>query len=208
MLTFYFICSLLRSRVSTQEPPALPSVCPRHSGAAAPSTLRPRRGTLRPRTCTSWPPISSPTLRCSTITCNRMDRQAYSHLWIMTFFYLFMNRYSNSDFHPCITDWLWTAQPKRLHSTEVTDKQVWLQQLQLGRQLTPPSCPVWCSKGWINRFFSSPEVSRFSLFNGAPSPLCTVILIPQYRPRSTGGAVIRELSTVKRQLRRVYGEMS
>lgn len=68
--------SLLRSRVSTQEPPALPLVCPQHLVVAAPSTLRLRQVTLQPLTCTSWPPISSPTLRCSTTTCSRTDRWA------------------------------------------------------------------------------------------------------------------------------------
>lgn len=72
--------SLLRSRASTQEPPALPSVCPQHLGVAAPSTLRLQRVTLRPLTCTSWPPISSHTLRCSTTTCSRTDRWAWAML--------------------------------------------------------------------------------------------------------------------------------
>lgn len=42
---------------------------------------------------------------------------------------------------PLSTEWHWTAQPERLHSAEVSDQQVGIQQLQLGGKLTSGSRP-------------------------------------------------------------------
>lgn len=219
--------SLLRSRVSTQEPPALPSVCPQHLGVAAPSTLRLQRVTLRPLTCTSWPPISSHTLRCSTTTCSRTDRWAWAMLpsvypsgsgnqnpsnndcfplsikafhvqwvWILfknslinkyyiaysiiivifppnsKLFVMFMAIFRMDSIKVTfllfelflLSGWLWTAQSERLYSTEVADQQVGIQQLQLGRQLTPPSGVP--KAGLVEPFFS-PDTSPFSLSSTA-----------------------------------------
>lgn len=42
---------------------------------------------------------------------------------------------------PLSTERHWTAEPERFHSTEVSDEQVGIQQLQLGGQLTPTVGP-------------------------------------------------------------------
>lgn len=47
------------------------------------------------------------------------------------------------------TEWHRTAQPERLHSTEVSDQQVGIQQLQLGGQLASIVRASLCPK--VNR---------------------------------------------------------
>lgn len=91
----------------------------------------------------------------------------------------------------------WTAQPERLHPTEVPDEQVGVQQLQLGGQLTsavrlrpPPFLPV-------KPRADSPLL--LSLLISPPRPSCTDPPPPP-PPRSLGpalvhsggGAVVRE----------------
>lgn len=47
-----------------------------------------------------------------------------------------MNGQLTDKLCPLCTERHWTAQPERLHSAEVSDQQVGIQQLQLGGKLT------------------------------------------------------------------------
>lgn len=49
--------------------------------------------------------------------------------------------YHMDKLSPLSTERHWTAQPERLHSAEVSDQQVGIQQLQLGGKLTSGSRP-------------------------------------------------------------------
>ncbi len=57
------------------------------------------------------------------------------------------------------SEWLCATQSECLHSTEAPDQQIWIQQLQLGRQLIPCPAPSGFPKAGLVEPFLSPQIS-------------------------------------------------
>lgn len=102
----------------------------------------------------------------------------------------------SGEFCPLSADWHWTAQPERLHSAEVSDQQVWIQQLQLGGKLTSavraPDTVDRSKEGAHHSFRKqSPHINSLFLMQRFPSPVSW----PSTRAALTavgGGAVPRD----------------
>lgn len=88
------------------------------------------------------------------------------------------------QFFPVSSERHWTAQPERLHSAEVSDEQVGIQQLQLGCKLTPP---VGAHPYTVNR-----SLKKWGLSLLPQSPhINSLFPLHRFPPQSLGSALLQ-----------------